>query len=211
MRRPLNRRDLAPGLALTAGSAAVLVAAALPDPRVFSTSDPIERLHAIAARPWGWNAQAVLFPIAFAAVASGFWLTAVREFRPRQRGRRLAETASLLSAAAVVLWLPISWSRLRTASELPAALSQPRETAADLFKAPTFWPYTGAALLAVVALAAALAWGGVRRRTGAAAAVLAGGGLAAIPFLRDWPPFATYLFVLAMGIALLIRPRPAAT
>jgi hypothetical protein len=204
--RPV-RSELAAGIVLTAGSILMLVAAGLPDPRVFASGDPTQELRAIAARPWGWTAQALLFPLAFATVAGGFWLTASRVLPAPHPARRVAQAAALVSSAAVLLWLPISQSRLQTGSMVTTLLSWPPEAAVKLFREPTFWPYTIAALLSTGTLAAALAWGGVRRRTGSAVALLATCGLTAMPLLGDWPPFATYLIVLALGSALLIRRR----
>ena len=198
-----------PGVILTAGSVLILAAAVMPDSRVFTTADPRVRLEAIAARPWGWTAQAIAFPIGFAAVACGALLAGRILIPARHPARRVAGLGGWLAVAAVVLWLPISAARLEAGSAAHTLLSSagPSEWR-RAFDTPTFAAYTVAALLSTAAAAGAAGWSGLRRRSGIAIATLAGGGLVAYPVLGDWPPFATYLLVLALGVSLSTGTEP---
>lgn len=201
-----NRRTVA-GALLTGGSLLVLVAAGLPDWRVFTSPDRHAQLEAVAARRWGWTAQAVLFPTAFGLVGAGLASAApLRQLRRRRRARLLARLAALLGGASALLWVPISVERLRTGARVDELLARPPEELSAP-RSPTFWPYTACAVGATGCLGAALAWSGISRRTGTTVAALAGGALVTMPLLGDWPPFATYLMVLPLGIALLVRRR----
>jgi len=204
--RYASRAELATGALLTAGSAVVLVAAVLPKWQVFTSPTRREQLQAIAARKWGWTAQAYLFPIGFGVVASGATTAAAMPALRARPARRLAQIAALLSAAAALLWVPISRERLRTGATVDRMLA---DAADDMTPpaSPTFWPYTVCALGAAGLLGAAAAWSGVARRTGALTAAAVAAALAALPRLGDWPPFGTYLLTLPLGISLLAKRR----
>lgn len=205
----MNRQrvtELAAGTLLTAGSATVLVAAGLPRFRVFTSSTRRQQLEHIAARKWGWTAQAYLFPIGFGTVAAG---VAVASAMPEMRAhpaRRLTRMAVQNGAAAALLWIPISRERLRTGENVDLLLAA-ADSELEPPASPTFWPYTTSAVGATGLLGAALAWTGVARRTGAAVAAGAAIALGAMPRIGDWPPFATYLLTLPLGISLLRRRR----
>ena len=205
----MNRQrvvELAAGTLLTAGSATVLVGAALPRLRVFTSSTRREQLEHIAARKWGWTAQAYMFPVGFGAVAAGLAAAAAM---PEVRGhpaRRLARMAAQNGAAATLLWIPISRERLRTGENVDLLLAS-SDAELQVPASPTFWPYTTSALGAAGLLGAAFAWSGVARRTGAAVAAGSAIAVSAAPRIGDWPPFATYLLTLPLGVSLLRRRR----
>lgn len=198
--------ELAAGTLLTAGSATVLVGAGLPRSRVFTSSTRREQLQHIAARKWGWTAQAYLFPVGFGAVAAGLAVAAAMPELSGHPARRLARMAAQNGAAAAILWVPISRERLRTGENVDLLLAR-ADTEPDAPTSPTFWPYTTSAVGAAGLLGAAFAWSGVARRAGAAVAAGAGIALGVMPRIGDWPPFATYLLTLPLGIALLRRQR----
>jgi len=175
-----------------------LIAAALPDARVFTSSDPRTQLEAIAARPRGWTAQAVGFPVAFGVTALGY--ATVATAMPDVGSRRLASAASALNAASTLLWLPMAARRMEIGRDVNALLAE-QQPVVDI-GAWTFWPYTIATLGSIVGMGCALALGGVQWRLGIATAAVAGAGLLALPRLRDWPPFISYVGTLALGVGL---------
>ena len=189
---------------MAAGSVLQLIAAVLPDARVFTASDPRTQLEAIAARPRAWAAQAVGFPIAFAVTALGF--ATVAAAMPDHRSRRVATAAAVLSGASTLLWLPISARRIELGRRVDVLLAAQEPTVN--IGARTFWPYTIATLGSLVGMGSALALSGLRRRLGAIIAAVSGLALLLLPRLRDWPPFISYIGTLALGIA-IARSRRA--
>jgi hypothetical protein len=208
-KRHVASPQLVAGALLIGGAILVVVGAALPDARVFTSPDQRVRWEAIAARQWGWTAQAVMFPTAFAVVAAGL-VAATRMGGLRGHpARRLTEASAVLGVAAAALWVPISIERLNEGAMVNALLAR-QATDASTATSPTFWPYTVCAVAASGSLAAALAWSGILRRLGAAITVVAGGAFVAMALLRDWPPFATYVIMLPLGVGLVAqRPRHA--
>jgi hypothetical protein len=189
-----HRRRLG-GRIIAAGSLLQLIAAVLPDARVFMSPDPRTQLEAIAARPRGWAAQAVGFPLAFSVTALGF--ATVAAAMPDRRSRRVASTAAALSAASTVLWVPIAARRIEISRQVDALLAEQRPVVN--IGGRTFWPYTIATLGSLIGMGSALALSGLHRRLGAVVAVAGALATLALPRLRDWPPFLSYIGTLAIG------------
>ena len=183
-----------------------LTAASLVDPKVFLSPDPLVKLQGIARKKTGWAGQAVLFPVAFAIVTSGFGLLA-RLLRGPARWWAIVATG--MSALSTLLWLPLTIGRLRLRDEVDQRIQtyQPG-TEVDLAGGfgRAFWPYTWAALTSIASGALALRVSGLGRRTGAGV-FLCSVILPAtvVSRWRDWPPFASYLLAGSMGIQLLLR------
>jgi hypothetical protein len=184
------------GLVIVAGSVGQLIAAWLPDRRVFMSSDAHVQLDAIAKRPLGWRVQAVGFPLAFAVTGIGF--AAVASTMPEPRSRRLAMAASALNLSSVLLWLPITARRLAIAKRIDALIHE--QPAAVNIGARTFWPYTLATLGSIITLSCALIAGGLHRRFAAVIASLSALAVMLLPKFRDWPPFLSYVITLAIGL-----------
>ncbi len=169
-------------------------------------TDPLEQLLVIAGDPVGWTAQAILFPIAMAIIAASFALAAAA--LPATPAKTVAILAAVLSAIACLVWIPISISRLQLLGAAPAliasfdASSPPQVMSGDR---GWFWAYTIVTLVSMILIGAALALGGALPRLGWIVAGLAALSLLVVaPFvMRDWPPFMSYLFTLAMAIGLL--------
>jgi hypothetical protein len=203
----MNRSDIRRigGLVIVAGSVGQLIAAWLPDPRVFTSSDARVQLEAIAKRPAGWKAQAVGFPIAFGVTALGFGTVASTMQEPRPR--RLAMAASVLGLLSVFLWLPITARRLAIGRRIDALiLDQPEVVNIG---GATFWPYTLATLGSIVTLSCALVVSRLHRRVAAVTGALSGLALILLPKFRDWPPFLSYLITLAIGLRIAWPHRRA--
>jgi hypothetical protein len=192
------------GLVMVAGSVGQLIAAWLPDPRVFTSSDARVQLEAIAKRPWGWKAQAVGFPIAFAVTGVG--IAAVASTMPEPRPRSLAKAATLLSVLSVVLWLPITVRRLTIGRRIDALISE-QPTVVNI-GGPTFWPYTVATLGSIVALSCSLVVAGLHRRFATVTGALSGVAMMLLRKFRDWPPFLSYVITLAIGLRIAWPRRP---
>ena len=113
-------------------------------------STSLEQLTAIANDRAGWTAQAILFPVCFLAVALIFGWMAAR--LPGPWPRWLAVAAALLSASALLLWLPISANRLHLGAQAAELLRayDPSAPLPVLIDVNTFWPYTFAALAGVL-------------------------------------------------------------
>jgi len=193
------------GLVIVAGSVGQLIAAALPDARVFTSSDPRVQLEAIAKRPAGWKAQAVGFPLAFAVTGLGF--AAVASTMPEPRSRRLAKVASFLGVLSALLWLPITTRRLALGRHVDTLIVEQPEVVN--IGGPTFWPYTLATLGSIVALSCALIVSGMHRRFAAITGALSGLAVMLLPKFGDWPPFLSYLITLAIGLRIAWPERRA--
>ncbi len=181
-----------------------LVAASLVDPKVFMSPDPLMKLQGIARKKTGWAGQAVLFPVAFAIVTSGFGLLARLLRGP---GRWWAIVATGMSALSTLLWLPLTIGRLRLGDGVDEMIQtyQPGMEA-DLAGGFgwAFWPYTYVALTSIASGALALRVSRLGRKTGTGVflfSVIVPSTV--IPRWRDWPPFASYILAGIMGIALL--------
>jgi hypothetical protein len=192
------------GLVMVAGAVGQLIAAWLPDPRVFTSADARVQLEAIAKRPWGWKAQAVGFPIAFAVTGVG--IAAVGSTMPEPRSRSLAKAATLLSVLSVVLWLPITVRRLTIGRRVDALIAE--QPAVVNIGGPTFWPYTVATLGSIVALSCSLVVAGLHRRFAAVTGALSGVAMMLLRKFRDWPPFLSYVITLAIGLRIAWPRRP---
>jgi hypothetical protein len=193
------------GAILLVGSFIQLAAASLVDPKVFMSPDPLVKLDGIARKKTGWTGQAVLFPVAFAIVTSGFGLLARLLRRPARWWGIIATGTSALST---LLWLPLTIGRLQLGDEVDQKI-QMYESGMEVDLAGSFgwafWPYTWAALTSIASGALALQVSGLGRRTGAGVflcSVIVPATV--IPRWRDWPPFASYLLVGIMGIRLLL-------
>jgi len=193
------------GLVIVAGSVGQLIAAALPDARVFTSSDPRVQLEAIAKRPAGWRAQAVGFPLAFTITALGF--AAVAPTMSGTRSRKLAMAASALSLLSVLLWLPITVRRLAIGRRVDALIVEQPEVVN--IGGATFWPYTLATLGSIIALSCALVVSGLHRRLAVITATVSGLAVMLLPKFRDWPPFLSYLITLAIGLRIAWPERHA--
>ena len=166
-------------------------------------TDPLQQLRLIAGDPIGWTAQAILFPIAMAIIAIGFGLAGAR--LPAGLAQRLGIAAACLAVIACLLWIPISVARIQLGSAAAGMLETTAANDPQLnISGNTFWPYTVAALLSIALMGMALALGGRLRKMGWVLAVLALVCLGVVvPLWRDWPPFMSYLFTLAMAIGLM--------
>ncbi|RLT39983.1 MAG: hypothetical protein DWI57_09295 [Chloroflexi bacterium] len=174
--------------------------------RAMPPSDPRQQLTLIANDPIGWPTQAIIFPVAFLATALIFGSIALR--LPAGWPRWLALAATLLFVAGFLLWLPISSDRLRLGREAAEMLRtfDPAAPPQVFGNGWVFWPHTITVLTAIGLMGAALALGGLLPTLGWWVAGLGLLGLVAGPLiLRDWPPFASYLFLLVMAIGLLRR------
>jgi hypothetical protein len=165
-------------------------------------TDPLEQLTRIAHDRIGWTAQAVIFPVSFLAITFVFgWVSTQL---PAGWSRWLALTATLLSAAAFLLWLPISLNRLHqgaVAADLIANYN-PGTPLPVIINSNTFWPYTVCALAGIGLMGVALA--GTLPTLGW---VVAGLSLAAALVGRlvwgDWPPFMSYIILLVLAVGLM--------
>jgi hypothetical protein len=195
---------------LVLGSAMQLAAAAMVKPDVFMSPDPLVKLQAIRRSGRGWVLQAVLFPLAFAVVTTGFGMLA-RRLGGLARG--WATTATALSALSTLLWLPMTRGRLTVGREVDQMIRQHQPgIRVDISGGGgwAFWPYTGAALTSVATVSAALTVSRLAQKTGIG--VLLASTLipaVAITRWRDWPPFATYLCTTIIGLSLVFQPGSA--
>ncbi len=167
-------------------------------------SDPLDQLTLIANDRTGWTAQAVIFPVCFLAVTVIFGWMAAR--LPAGGPRWLALAAAVVSAAALLLWLPITANRLDLAARAADMLASydPAAPPTVFRNTGTFWPYTFAALGGIALMGAALALAGVLPALGwivAGLAVL--GALVGALVMHDWPPFMSYVILLILAIGLL--------
>lgn len=202
-----NQRRAGGGL-IVAGSVAQLIAAVLPDSRVFTSSDPSIQLQAIAARPRGWRAQAWGFPLAFTVTSVGF--ATVAATMPDRRSRTLAVAASAMSFASILLWLPMTAKRLEIGRSIDALVSEEQPPAIDI-GGWSFWPYTFATLGSILAMGCALIVSRIHRRAGILAAFASTAALALMRLMHDWPPFLSYLITLAVGFGIAKREPPQRT
>ena len=167
-------------------------------------SDPLQQLTLIANDRVGWSAQAVIFPVCFLAVTLIFGGMAIQ--MPGGWPRWLAIAATVASAAALLLWLPISANRLdlvARAAHMIAAYdpSAPPEVFRNM---GTFWPYSFAALAGIGLMGAALALAGVLPTLGWVVTGLAvAGALIGAFVMHDWPPFMSYVILLVLSIGLI--------
>ena len=155
-------------------------------------------------RPHRLAAQAIIFPVCFVAVAVIFGWMAMQ--LPAGWPRWLAAAATLASVAALLLWLPISASRLQLASQAAEMIASYDPAAPpEVFRnTGTFWPYTFAALAGIGLMGAALALAGVLPALGWIVAGLAvAGALLGAFVMRDWPPFMSYVILLVLAIGLI--------
>lgn len=197
----MNQRRVGGGL-IVAGSLTQLISAALPDARVFTSSDPRTQLQAIAARPRGWRAQAWGFPLAFTVTSVGF--ATVAATMPERRSRTLALAASAMSFASILLWLPISAKRLEIGRSIDALVSEEQPPPVDI-GGWSFWPYTLATLGSILVMGCAMIVSGIHRRVGVLAAFASTAALALTRLMHDWPPFLSYLLTLAVGFGIAKR------
>ena len=167
-------------------------------------ADPLDQLTLIANDRVGWSAQAIIFPICFLAVAIIFGWMAWR--LPGGLARSLAIAAAVLSAAALLLWLPISANRLQLGARAAAMIASYDPAAPpEVFRnTGVFWPYTFCALAGIGLMGAALALAGVLPLLGWIVAVLAVlGAVVGALAMHDWPPFMSYVILLVMSIGLI--------
>ena len=167
-------------------------------------TDPLEQLTLIADDRAGWTAQAIIFPAAFLAITVVFgWIAAQL---PGNWPRWLAVAATVASAAAFLLWLPISVNRLQVAAQAADLISayDPAAPPPVPLSAGTFWPYTVCALASLALMGASLALGDILPVLGwvVAGLVVLGAG-AGILVMRDWPPFMSYIILLVLAIGLI--------
>ncbi len=167
-------------------------------------SDPLDQLTLIANDRLGWGAQAIIFPICFLAVVVVFgWMAT--QF-PGGLPRTLAIAAAVLSAAALLLWLPISIDRLQLGARAAEMIASYDPTAPpEVFRnTGTFWPYTFCALAGIGLMGAALALAGVLPTLGWIVTALAvlGAAVGAL-IMHDWPPFMSYVILLVLAIGLI--------
>lgn len=169
-------------------------------------TDPLEQLTLIATDPFGWPAQAILFPLCHVAVTLLFWQVATR--LPVGLPRWLGIGAAVLFGIGALLWLPTSLDRLRVFREAPELirLYNPASPPPIFIDVGVFWPHTVAVLAAIGLMGGALALGGVLPTLGWVIVGLAvfGGG-AGILLMRDWPPFLSYVILLVLAIGLIRR------
>lgn len=167
-------------------------------------SDPLDQLTLIANDRAGWTAQAVIFPVCFLAIAVVFGWMATR--LPAGSARFVAFGATALSAAALLLWLPISIDRLQLGARAAAMIASYDPAAPpEVFRnTGAFWPYTFAALAGIGLMGAALALAGVLPTLGWIVAALAALGAVVGAFvMHDWPPFMSYVILLVLSIGLI--------
>jgi hypothetical protein len=166
-------------------------------------TDPLEKLKLIADDRVGWTAQAIIFPVAFLATTIIAGLVALQ--MDAGLARWLAWGATLLFAAALLFWLPISIGRLQLGAN-SAEMIRTYNPAAPPQDMPssTFWLHTVAMLAAVALFAAALALEGVLPKLGwIMAAIAAASILIAVFVWHDWPPFMSYVWLLVIAIGLI--------
>lgn len=193
-----------PGLIIIAGSIIQLVAAFLPDQRVFTSPDPAEKLQAISTGQTGWILQCILFPVAFLLIATGFGLL-TRVMQVRQ-ARFAAICGTILSLSALLFWLPVSAGRLQVSAHIDEYLLSYQP--GDLFDMDagyrwSFWVYTLLTLVSIAGMALALALERIRRITGLVVAVFCLLALTVIiPLWKDWPPLLSYVLTLVLGAAI---------
>jgi hypothetical protein len=167
-------------------------------------ADPLEKLTIIANDRLGWTAQAVLFPIAFLATAVIFGGIAAR--LPGPWPRWLAIGATMLFGAGGLLWLPISIYRLQLGAQAAAMIRtyDPAAPPPVMVNSTFFWPHTICILAAITLMGATLALTGTLPILGwiiTALGVLA--ALIGALVWHDWPPFMSYLILLALAIGLI--------
>jgi hypothetical protein len=165
---------------------------------------PLEKLTLIANDRVGWTAQAILFPVAFLATAVLSGLITVN--LPGGWPRWLAAGATLLFAAGFLLWLPISADRLRLGTQAAELIrSYDPATLPEVMVNPgTFWLHTCCTLAALALIGAALALAGVLPTLGWIVTGLAIAGAALAAFvMHDWPPFMSYVILLALAVGLI--------
>jgi hypothetical protein len=171
--------------------------------RVFTSSDTRVQLEAIASRPAAWKAQAVGFPVAFTLTGLGF--AAVAAAMPKRGAQQLALASSGLGFLSVLLWLPITAKRLAIGRRVDALLVE-QPTAIDI-GGWSFWPYTLATLGSILLMGCALIVSGLHRRLGVFAAGVSGLALLLLRIFRDWPPFASYVITLVIGLGIAKQKR----
>lgn len=167
-------------------------------------TDPLDQLTLIAHDRAGWTAQAIIFPVCFLAVTVIFGWIAAR--LPAGLPRWLAIAATVASAVALLLWLPISANRLQLAAHAAEMIASYDPAAPpEVFRnTGTFWPYTFTALAGIGLMGAALALAGVLPTLGWVVAGLAvAGALLGAFVMHDWPPFMSYVILLVMAIGLI--------
>ncbi|MCA9875962.1 MAG: hypothetical protein KC441_19955 [Anaerolineales bacterium] len=173
--------------------------------RKFPHDSPREQLQLIANDRWGWTAQAIIFPVVFAATAVLFLIMA-RQL-PAGWPRWLGLVAAGLFALGFLLWMPISIRRMRYWSRAVTLLENyDSELPVDVnIGGRTFWPHTVSVLLAIAFMGSALAVGGTLPILGWIVGILAMGGLLVGTLLwHDWPPFINYLLLLILAIGLIL-------
>jgi hypothetical protein len=195
------------GVVLLVGTALLLIGAMIAAyfRRFPLPTDPLEKLKLIVSDLPGWNAQAILFPVAMAIVAVSFGLIA--RSMPDSQAQRLAILATVLSTIAGLLWISISVYRLQLGAGAASMIATFDANAPPRIDniTWTFWPYTVATLGSIALMGAALALSGALPRLGwVAAAVAALSLVIVIPLWRDWPPFMSYLIALALGVGLVL-------
>ena len=197
--RPAGIALLATGILFMIGASTAAYFRRFPLP-----SDPLEQLTLIANDRIGWSAQAIIFPSCFVAVAVVFGWLAVQ--LPAGWPRWLAVAATLVSAAALLLWLPITVDRLQLAARAAEMIASYDPAAPpEVFRnTGTFWPYSFAALAGIGLMGAALALAGVLPTLGWIVAGLAmAGALLGAFVMHDWPPFMSYVILLVLAIGLI--------
>jgi hypothetical protein len=166
---------------------------------------PLEKLTLIANDRMGWTAQAIIFPLAFLATAVLSGLITVN--LPDGWPRWLAAGATLLFAAGFLLWLPISVDRLRLgaqAAELIRNYDLAAPPAVMVNPGTLFWSHTYCILAALVLMGAALALAGILPTLGWVVSGLAVAGVVLAAFvMHDWPPFMSYVILLALAVGLV--------
>lgn len=166
---------------------------------------PLEKLTLIANDRVGWTAQAMIFPVAFLATAVLSGLITVN--LPDGWPRWLATGATLLFAAGFLLWLPISVDRLRLgaqAAELIRRYDPAAPPAVMVNPGTLFWSHTYCILAALALMGAALALSGVLPTLGWVVSGLAVAGVVLAVFvMHDWPPFMSYVILLALAVGLM--------
>ena len=167
-------------------------------------ADPLDRLTVIANDRLGWTTQAILFPVAFLATAVIFGVIAAPV--PGPGPRWLAIGATLLFVAGGLLWLPISIYRLQLGAQAAAMIRtyDPAAPPPVMVNSTCFWPHTICILAAITLMGAALALAGTLPILGWIITAL-GVLVALIGALvwHDWPPFMSYLILLALAIGLI--------
>lgn len=164
---------------------------------------PLEKLTRIANDRVGWTAQAIIFSVAFLATAVIFGLIAAK----LPHARWLAVGAVLFFVAGFLFWLPISRDRLQLgaeAAEMIRAYDPAMPPGIMVSFSWVFWANTLSILTALALMGAALALARVLPTLGWVVSGLAvAGALLAVFVTRDWPPFMSYVILLALAVGLM--------